>query len=81
MSPEWAAFIATVAIQALFLAAAWGKFGERITTHGDKLTAVESEQKVQSATLNGHEVRIAVVESYQQGLKDGTSHMRSGGVR
>lgn len=77
MNWEWATFAATVVIQALFLAVAWGKFEQRTSTNESDIAAVKTEQKETRTIVNTHEVRIAVVESYQKGLQDGTSHMRN----
>lgn len=76
MNWEWATFAATVVIQALFLAVAWGKFEQRVVATERGLSGVLAEQKEHSARLNEHEVRISVAESYQKGLQDGTSRMR-----
>jgi hypothetical protein len=76
MNWEWATFAATIVIQALFLAAAWGKFEQRVSSNESDITLIKSTVKEQAAMLNMHEVRISVAESYQKGLQDGTSHMR-----
>lgn len=76
MNWEWATFAATVMIQALFLAVAWGKFEQRVSANELDIVSIKSTVKEQDALLNKHEVRISVAESYQKGLQDGTSHMR-----
>lgn len=76
MSWEWATFAATVVIQAIFLAVAWGKFEQRTSTNETDISSLKKSDERQWMAVNALEVRISVAESYQRGLQDGTSQMR-----
>lgn len=81
MTWEWATFAATVIIQALAWAFAYGKLSKATVDNTSDISTMKQVQEVHWTEINGLKVRISVAEAYQQGLKDGTSHMRTHSVR
>lgn len=76
MSPEWIVVASTIAVQLVGIGIIYGRFGEQVKRNAEGLLSQGATLDKHTTQISGLEVRVSVAEAYQQGLQDGTSHMR-----
>lgn len=77
MNWQWATLLATVMIQLIFVAVAYGKFDQRIADNEKRVGLVEEVQIDHGKRLSAAEATIRETAAYQQGMKDATEHHRN----